>query len=157
MDSDVIAFSRPGEVLDALRAVPGRFAWSKDLCDAYSLETAIIEKITGLEIPRRLCAGFLVTPRLGAPDFQFLDEMMGRLIENGNIEMSHPWSCQTYYAVIASRYPGSGCFSEHYSNTVGPTSGSAVVRHYVGIPKVRYRYFTEGIPRIRSDSLQPQC
>ncbi|MEO5917535.1 MAG: hypothetical protein ABIS50_25120 [Luteolibacter sp.] len=151
MDSDVLTFSKPQEVIDALSASPSKFAWCKDLRDAYSSTPEILQEITGARVPQRLCAGFLVCPRLGIEDFVKLDDQMRKIDADPRVEVGHFWSCQTYYALVASRFPGSGYFSDLYSNTDGQTNGSQVLRHFVGIPKVRFRYFTEGLARIAGE------
>ena len=148
LDSDVLTFSKPQEVINALDATPPRFAWCKDLRDAYSASPEVLKEITGAEIPARLCAGFLVCPRLGIEDFKMLDEQMGKIEKDPRTDVGHFWSCQTYYALVASRFPGSGSFPEAYSNTDGRTGDQQVLRHYVGIPKVRFRYYAEGLARI---------
>jgi hypothetical protein len=148
LDSDVLTFSRPQEVIDALQASPPKFGWCRDLRDAYSASPEILHEITGARVPSGLCAGFLVCPRLGVEDFILLDEQMKKINSDPRVDVGHFWSCQTYYALIASRFPGSGQFSGTYSNTDGKTSLQQVLRHYVGIPKVRFRYFTEGLVRI---------
>ncbi|MES2660450.1 MAG: hypothetical protein V4689_17630 [Verrucomicrobiota bacterium] len=148
LDSDVLTFSKPQEVIDALSASPPRFAWCKDLRDAYSATPEVLHEITGARVPARLCAGFLVCPRLGIEDFVKLDEQMRKIDNDPRVDVGHFWSCQTYYALVASRFPGSARFSDSYSNTDCKTSSQQVLRHYVGIPKVRFRYFTEGLEKI---------
>jgi hypothetical protein len=81
-------------------------------------------------------------------DFLTLDQHLKEIKANPMIDLNHFWSEQTYYALMAARFPKSRAFSEVYSNSVGTTTGRQIVRHYVGIPKVRFRYFTEGLPRI---------
>lgn len=152
IDSDVLTFSRPQEVIDALTASPRRFAWCKDLRDAYSTTSDVLHDLTGVNVPPKLCAGFLVCPRLGIDDFVWLDEQMREIDNDPRVDVGHFWSCQTYYALVASRFPGSECFSETYSNTDGATRQQQVLRHYVGIPKVRFRYFTEGLARIAGEA-----
>ena len=148
LDSDVLTFSRPQEVVDSLSAPNPTFAWCRDLRDAYSASPEVLHDITGIQVPRRLCAGFLVTPRLSVEDFLMLDNEMKTLDEDPRILLGHFWSCQTYYALIASKCPQSQEFPKGYSITDGKTTQQQVLRHYVGIPKVRFRYFSEGLVRI---------
>jgi len=148
MDSDVLTFFRPEEVVEALTASTPRFSWCMDLRDAYSASPQELFEITGRRIPRRLCAGFLVTPRLGMEDFLTLDKDMAAIDADPRVSVGHFWSCQTYYALVASRFPGSAPFSPIYSNTAGKTDDGQILRHYVGIPRVRFRYFAEGLARL---------
>lgn len=146
MDSDVLTFSRPHEVMGALRSPTPEFAWSRDLLNAYSADLSVMKEATGVTLPDRLCAGFLVSPRLTTKDFQELDRHMESIDRDGRVELNHFWSCQTYYALLASGRGGT--FPDTYSNTVGITKPQQVVRHYVGVPRVRFRYFTEGLQRV---------
>jgi hypothetical protein len=148
LDSDVLTFSYPQEVVDALAARNHRFVWCMDICDAYSATPAVLHDVTGVHVPHRLCAGFLVTPRLSVEDFLMLDQQIKKIEEDPRIQVGHFWSCQTYYALIASEFPGSGAFSKAYSISDGKTRPEQVVRHYVGVPKIRFRYFSEGLARI---------
>lgn len=150
-DSDVLTFSKPEEIIAALTAPVPRFSWCLDLRDAYSGTPQLLREVTGREMPPRLCAGFLVSPRLGKEDFLTLDRDMAKIDADPRVSVGHFWSCQTYYGLVASRYPGSAPFSAIYSNTDGKTSDNQVLRHYVGIPKVRFRYYTEGLARLAGE------
>lgn len=151
LDSDVLVFEKPDAVLAALEERPPRFAWCEDLRNAYSGEIATIREITGVTIPQKLCAGFLVSPRMTKTDFQRLDEHMVAIRRDGRLEVGHFWSCQTYYALLAASFQGSAVLPEAYRNTNGKTSPTQILRHYVGIPSVRFRYFTEGTRRLMAD------
>jgi len=148
LDSDVLVFEKPDAVLAALDERPPRFAWCEDLRNAYSGEIGTIHEITGVTIPPKLCAGFLVSPRMTRADFQRLDEHMVAIRRDGRLEVGHFWSCQTYYALLAAAFPGSAVLPKEYRNTTGRTSPTQILRHYVGIPSVRFRYFTEGTRRL---------
>ncbi|RYD46873.1 MAG: hypothetical protein EOP85_06565, partial [Verrucomicrobiaceae bacterium] len=109
-DSDVLTFSRPEEIVAALTASVPRFGWCRDLRNAYSATPEVLREITGREMPQRLCAGFLVSPRLGKEDFMILDEDIAKIEADPRVSVGHFWSCQTYYGLVASRYPGSAPF-----------------------------------------------
>ena len=148
MDSDVLTFTSPHEVIAALTTPQPGFSWCNDLLDAYSASRDVLLDVTGVQVPRRLCAGFLVCPRLKTFDFIQLDQHMQQISSDPRVALNHFWSCQTYYALLAAGYPTSKPLPSPYSNTSGRTQTNSVLRHYVGIPKVRFRYFTEGLPRI---------
>lgn len=144
MDSDVLVFSRPAEVLAAATAAEPVITWCNDLRDAYSASRELIKAVTGVMIPPRLCAGFMVTPRFGPDDFQTIESAMSAMAADGRISLNHFWSCQTYYALAAARRTAKP-LPPPYSNSDGATAAEMPLRHYVGIPKVRHRYFTEGL------------
>lgn len=152
MDSDVLVFQRPQEVIDALTAAQPGFAWCRDLRDAYSAEPGLLRQITGVPMQERLCAGFMVCPRLSLDDFMKLDAHLCEIHRDGRIQLNHYWSCQTYYSLLASGRIGAGILPDTYNNTAWRTGSRQVLRHYVGIPRVRFRYFSEGIPRVLQGS-----
>lgn len=154
LDSDVLVFKKPEAVLAALDQSRSRLAWCEDLRNAYSGEIPMIREITGVTIPEKLCAGFLVTPRMTREDFHKLDRQMVRIREDRRIDVGHFWSCQTYYALLAADFEGSAALPATYRNTTGRTSANQVLRHYVGIPSVRFRYFTEGRGMLFGDPLR---
>ncbi len=148
LDSDVLTFQPPLEVIEALTGSEREFRWCLDLRNAYSGSNEVLREVTGLEMVSKLCAGFLVSPRLDMDDFLALDEQMKRIDADPRLSVGHFWSCQTYYAIIASGLPGSRPLPETYSNSAGKTTSQQTLRHYVGIPRVRFRYYTEGLARI---------
>lgn len=148
MDSDVLTFLPPDEVIEALLSSVRRFGWCEDLRQSYSSDADTLKDVTGVSVASRLCAGFLISPRCSVDDFLELEGHLRLIEEDPRIDIGHFWSCQTYYALMAGKCPASEMFSSLYANTSGKTGGAQVLRHYVGIPRVRYRYFDEGIPRI---------
>ena len=146
MDSDVLVFHEPTELMAALRKPV--FTWCNDLRNAYSAPPELFAEVTGLRLPDRFNCGFLGTPRLTLEDFEKLDGLMDRIHLDGRIQLTRYWACQTYYALLSTFVPGSAALPARYDTTGGRTPDACVVRHYVGIPKVRFRYFTEGIPRL---------
>lgn len=152
MDSDVLGFARPDEVMAALTAAEPGFRWCRDLRNAYSADPGVIVDITGLKLPDRLCAGFLVAPRMGMEDFRKLEAELEKIEADPRVDLGHFWSCQTYYGLMAARYANSKPLPSEYDNTDTRTRDDAILRHFVGIPKVRFRYFTEGLPRVAADA-----
>jgi hypothetical protein len=149
MDSDVLVFENPWPVIAAFEETRPRFGWCEDLRNCYSGEIDVIEQITGLRVPERLCAGFLISPRMSVPKLEGLDQQIERIHGDGRIDTGHYWSCQTYFSLLAAGYEGSKQFPSAYRNTMGSTRHWQPMRHYVGIPSIRYRYFTEGVQILR--------
>lgn len=149
MDSDVLCFSRPTAVLESMESKD--FAWSKDLINAYSGPLDLIQELAGVEMPRRLCAGFLAAPRLTIGDFSRLEEKLEVIHADGRLETNHFWSCQTYYAILVALKGGGTILPAQYSNRMRSGTRDQVIRHYVGIPCVRFRYFKEGLKRILAE------
>jgi hypothetical protein len=151
MDSDVLCFKDPIELRYQLTVSEPAFHWNRDARSCYSASIGVLNSITGLKFPEALNAGFLLTPRFEKADFDYLERMITLINTKSDVDVTHFWSCQTYYAMCAARFPGSRPLPDSYAVTLGRTSGNTVVRHYVGIPRVRPRYFTEGIPNLLAD------
>lgn len=146
MDSDVLVFSYPKELIGALSE--GGFTWCNDVRDAYSATPALIEQVTGVRVPPRFNSGMLVAPRFSQDHFMRLDHFMERIQRSGEMDLNRYWACQTYYAMMSTFWNHAKGLSACYETTMGRTGGDMVVRHYVGIPKVKYRFYTEGVARL---------
>lgn len=146
MDSDVLCFSRPDAVLETIDR--GEFGWCGGVSDAYSTSVSMLHEITDVKVARKLCAGFLVSPRLEIEDFIIVERILEKIRSDGRIDWNHYWSCQTYIAILAGLRGGGTIFPPGYSNCMRRTKSRQVLRHYFGVPCVRFRYFKEGIPRI---------
>lgn len=148
MDADVLCFQRPDELLTDL-ATPGPVhRWNRDVRPSYSAGPALLKSITGLELPDALNAGFQLTSRYGGREFGHLEKMLELIARDGRVDPNHLWSSQTYCALCAAISPNAKAWPDSYAVTLGATTDETVVRHYVGIPRVRPRFFTEGLPRL---------
>ena len=90
----------------------------------------------------------MVAPRFTEDTFQEVDEMMVTLEQDGRIDINQYWAAQSYYAILAGRRGHLKMMPYEYNTHKGRTRRNAVIRHYVGSPQIRYRYFTQGIPRL---------
>lgn len=148
LDTDVLFFRKPKILLDCLHDHAAQFAWCRDLCDAYSGSSELIHEVTGVHVPPRVNHGVFVNPRLEINDFMWLEKQIELIQADGRIDLNHYWSSQTYLALIIGMKGSSMILPDEYSIRSGRGSQTDIVRHYVGIPKTRYRYFVEGLPRI---------
>ena len=148
MDSDVLVFSKPKELLDSAVESEVKFVWCHDVRNAYSTTPELMKEVTGITLPDRFNCGMLVTPRLTRENHLKLDEIMEQIHQDGRIDLRRYWACQTYYALLSTDVPGSKALPKSYATTMGATAKDAVLRHYVGAPSIRFRYFTEGVPRV---------
>lgn len=148
MAADVLCFRRPDALLADLSASGPIHRWSRDARASYSAGPKMLKSITGLELPDALNAGFQMTSRHTGREFGHLEKMLEAIEEDGRVDPHHSWSSQTYCALCAAISPNAKAWPDTYSVTLGTTSDQAVVRPYVGIPRVRPRFFTEGLPRL---------
>jgi len=148
MDSDVLTFSKPEELVQAAVSEEINFAWCRDTLDAYSGRREVLEKVLKHPMPERLCAGLMSTMRFAKTEFSLINDTIRKIIESTELDHNHYWSCQTYYAAVAEKRGKYKILSSTYNTTKSRTKKNQPIRHYVGIPKVRYRYVSEGLPKV---------
>jgi hypothetical protein len=148
MDSDVLCFKDPVEVKLAMENAHLCYRWCQDLLSAYGAPLEVLESVAGAAVPGKLCNGFLLAPRFSLADFIRLESLVATIHTRNLMDFDHYWCTQAYYALMAPTFADCKPFSEPYSNRLGNAPNEVVLRHYVGIKRVRYRYFTEGLPRL---------
>lgn len=147
LDTDVLCFSPPRAVLDWLAQPGAPVRWNRDLGTKYSAPVLALRAATGVEVPEGFNCGFFVGPRFGRADFERLEVALTGMARAG-LDMNQIWSSQTYLALMAAHLPGSQPLPCAYDLHRGRTRRDEVLRHYVGMPSVRFRLFTEGWPRV---------
>jgi hypothetical protein len=154
LDSDVLCLQKPTELMDRLQSGEPRILWNRgDLEDGFCAPRADLETIFGCELPQRVNAGLLVTPRLGREHFEMMEhilERIGQVVGDADW-MNHHWLAGTVYAAMAPHFPGSSMLSTEYaviSRELPRSRRPAVMRHYVSVPGVRARFFTDGITEL---------
>ncbi len=148
MDSDVIVFQKPDELMELALSEEMYFSWCADGRNSYSADPNILQEITGIKLPDRFNCGFLLTPRLSIDDYVGLNRVLGLLAKDGRVDIYRFWACQTYYALIAVGRGGLKVLPPTYTTCFGRAPRNCVARHYVGVPSVRYRMFKEGVPAL---------
>jgi hypothetical protein len=98
--------------------------------------------------------GFCLTPRYGKKHFDHIEKMINRLIDDGKSDIYRLWGCQTLGAMCVPLEPYAKPLPDTYAVTTNKTFQNAVIRHYVGIPEIRPRYFIEGVPKLLADFAQ---
>lgn len=146
LDSDVLFFQRPAEIIEAGESQLQRFLFNRDYTSSYSISREQARHWLGVDLPECINCGLGVFPA-GLVDLQFLEE----ICRSGQVPLdSYP--DQTLLALLASRF-GYGYFSDCYDVFVGPADiGAArlVTRHYVS--PVRNLFFEEGIPHLKKST-----
>jgi hypothetical protein len=151
MDSDILCFRDPLDLRHWATATKPAFRWHKDVRTCYLADIKVLNEITGLSLPEAFTAGFCLIPRYDEKYFNHLENVIKLLKANGKVDIHRWWSPQTLGATCAALDPQAGPLPPSYDIKLGRTSDDMVVRHYVGIPCVRWRYFAEGIPKILRD------
>ena len=150
MDADVLCFQNPLKLKEMISN--HICCWNRDINTAYSASAIIINNILSIKVPNNFNAGFTLMRRMNETDFSFINDAIEKLHNSQIVDINHLWSSQTYLAISATNF--NGVISElpqNYNIYKGKTDKSSVLRHYVGIPSIRPRYFLEGIPRLLCD------
>lgn len=148
MDSDVLCFQQPDEVLRLAEQSTVPYAWARDMIYAYPKPMETLHEIFELEFPSHVNAGFMLLPNWSDEAFTFLENLIERILRDGRIPLDHFWMEQALYAACSTLRPTSRPLSSGYATGRGRTTSSDVVRHYVGVRLVRPRFWLEGAPRL---------
>jgi hypothetical protein len=147
LDSDVLCLRRPTELLERLQSGKPHIIWNRGDGEGFCAPRADLEKALGWELPQRVNAGLLATPRFGREHLEMMEhvlERIGRATADPDW-LGHYWLAGTVYAAMAAHFPGSSMLSADYAVMTRAKNRPAVMRHYVSVPCIRARYFREGI------------
>lgn len=145
LDSDVLCFQRPDELIAALNVPEPVLRWHDDVTSCYLASIPELEAASGNRVPAKVNSGFMLAKRWNEEDLRFLNGIFEKL-DVASLPIFHFWSEQTYYALASPRHADAKPFSNKYSIYYGKTNPELVIRHYVGVVKVRPRFYTEGVP-----------
>lgn len=145
LDSDVLCFKSPTEISDLLGQPGSHFRWHEDFGSSYPAPIQDLRSILGGYIPEHVNAGFLLCKRWSKEDLAFLDHALSKLTSTP-IDPMHFWMEQALYAISACRHTTYSPLPSSYSLRYGRTPSDVVIRHYVGVLKIRPRFFLEGVP-----------
>jgi hypothetical protein len=149
LDSDVLFFKRPQEIIDWANAPMSKDSWfSEDVQEGSIITAAEAREELGVKLWSRVNSGLclLYKPAL---DFDFCD----RALATTSILRGQIWRVeQTLLALCASRQAKGGLLPKTYEVSLKRNaSKDAVARHYV--PAVRDRFYGEGLKRLRDELL----
>jgi hypothetical protein len=141
LDSDVLFFSRPEELVRQIESVgSGRFVFERDMQDAYFDSRHRIRESFNIEIASQVNCGIMLAD-ISNFDYGRIERWLGQ----APIE-KHPWAEQTLWAM----YAGQGrttLLGEEYDVTMSEQIKSkTVMKHY--IKPIRDFMYTQGIPHL---------
>jgi hypothetical protein len=145
LDSDVLFFKRPQEIIQWATGEPTRECWFNEDVSESSLVTAEeAREELNVKLWSRVNSGLCLLYR-PAIDFDFCD----RALAVTSILRGHIWRVeQTLFALCASRNGRGGLLPKTYEVSLKRhATRDAVARHYVGA--VRDRFYGEGLKRLR--------
>lgn len=144
MDSDVLFFRKPREIVDWARATERRDCWfNEDASESTLVSDAEAQEKLGIHLWPKVNSGLCLINR-EAIDFQLCEEALA----NTSLLRGHVWRIeQTLFALCASRKGRGGLLPKSYEVSLARRAGRDIVaRHYVGA--VRNRFFGEGLKRL---------
>jgi hypothetical protein len=149
LDSDVLCFREPRELLERLKKCASGISWNGDLANCYCAPRGDLEAILECTLPERVNAGVLLAPRFDLSHFDAMELILQKIraVMNDPDWLKHPWLAQTVYAALSVQLPGSSILSPDYAVSTR-LSSPAVMSHYVSIPGIRARYFIQGVKQI---------
>jgi hypothetical protein len=153
LDTDVLFFARPQELMDAVRTGDSVALFNRDSKTWYNLTPAVARERYGVDLVEEINAGLALIRR---EDWRL--DLIDRFLADPDI-LSDPWLTeQTTQALMASQI-GMRFLPPTYLCTVEPgletPDGTPLVaKHYPGYP--RPLFFREGIPHLlRSAAARP--
>ena len=157
IDTDTLTF-RPPEALVASLAPGGlRMTWNRDERDCYAYPPPLLAEVLGdllpAPLPPRLNGGYMTSFAFGDDEWATLEAALERLERDPRTDPLRYWMHQTLLAIVADRLgDGAGPLPDAYDVHGGPTAPDAIMRHYVGVPGVRPRFFAEGVAMVVRDA-----
>lgn len=144
LDSDVIFFKRPGEILDWVDAGKEECWFNEDTKEKYCIPRPRIEEALQMKIWERVNTGICLMPKSAISL-----ELSERLIATFETNAHHPqFFEQTLYAVMASALNRGGMLPATYNINWGYLRApGSICRHYVGAFKHDLLYI-EGAPSL---------
>ncbi|MEG5123195.1 hypothetical protein QUB63_02920 [Microcoleus sp. ARI1-B5] len=148
IDSDVLVFDRPTEVLEqcaaaknspALTSFRDEFDWVTVCAPVKEMEARC-----GTRIESRFNGGLVVLPKFGDEQFRFMERMLRAYRPEWR---AHYFAEQTLLALMAGEF-GWNQLPPLYQMGEETNSPDAIAIHYISNQAVRPRYFSEGVPRL---------
>lgn len=142
LDSDVIFFRRPAEILDWVESGSGDYRYNEDTKEKYCIPRDYLEQGLGLTMWPRFNSGLVLVPKQ-AINLDLAETLLGKFETTAH----HPqFFEQTLYALMGSAWGRGGALPPTYEINWGYfRRPGAACRHYVGAFK-HDLLFIEGAP-----------
>lgn len=145
-DTDVLCFKEPTEITNAIENDQTFLTWNKDNRDAFPGDRAGLESIATAPMVPLFNSGLVVSKRFGKEQFCFIEHLVTKMLASDikkttNLE-------QAVYSFCAAKFERSQPLPKPYQIYSGYTRFYYPVRHFVGVRKIRPRFFTEGVPML---------
>lgn len=152
IDTDVLVFEKPEALIDAVGDPGLGVVWNRDVSYAYSYPEPALRAALGPllgPLPDRLNSGLTMLECFTPDEWDLLEQALTRLERDPGTDPLRYWMQQTLHAIVASRRGARARpLPVAYDVYQGPTRPGAIARHFVGNPRTRPRFFTEGVPTL---------
>lgn len=148
-DTDILFFKRSESIENEFNNENFMF-WGNDLGTFYGADLQWINDVFGYDIPAGVCTGLLGMNKINDEELEQIDRVLYNLSKNG-YELSNYRLEQLLYANIAAMRRVRNKLGDELKVVYGRTKKNATYRHYVGMKKIRPRYFTEGIEMLLNE------
>ncbi len=148
LDSDLLTFSKPSELLDPSFAIAGDLSphlYSPDCSDSMALAPEKL-RLAGFQPAYRLNSGLLKIQRNGL-SLARIEETISKLNLLRGERVSF-YAEQTLYACELPRHGAMRLDPERYTICGNPNERSIVTGHYCGEYYMKTLFYREGIPRL---------
>lgn len=156
LDSDVLTFREPAVLRQWAGDPSVSMAWNLDMHYSYAYPEALLKEILGDlvgPLPYRLNGGLGLFGVFTPEEWQRLEVILERFEADSRTDPLRYWMHQTLQACVASRRaPAGRPLPAEHDIYLGPTRPQSVMRHFVGHPRARPRFFTEGVPRVVAEA-----
>ncbi|MBL7645457.1 MAG: hypothetical protein JNK74_04615 [Candidatus Hydrogenedentes bacterium] len=145
MDTDILFFEEPVRMLEMFNGAVSKeeltyISWNA--ADGLAASSQELSERVGWEPVSRFNAGALFLPRFDKEAWATISSIVNSFPQEW---VRHFWIEQTVYALIAAKY-AYRTLPPNYEVGINSRK-NCVARHYVGVPTVRPRMFTQGIPQ----------
>lgn len=155
-DTDTLTLREPVALRRFLDTPDWRLAWNRDHAECYAYPAQILRAALddpGAALLGRFNGGFMASVRLEDAEWAFLDRTIVRLSVHPGIDPLRTWMHQTLWAILGARFgAGAQALPPDFDIYFGPTRPGTTMRHFVGAPETRPRFFTEGLPILLGDA-----
>jgi hypothetical protein len=144
LDSDVLFFQKPAELLHWAQQLAGGCWFNQDVAESSLVSPEEARERLGITLWPQVNSGLCGISK-DVIDFSFCEKVLAET----TIQQGHFWRMeQTLFALCASRANRGGLLPRTYEVSLKPNATPGITaRHYVGA--VRQRFYAEGIARLR--------
>ncbi len=144
LDSDVLFFKEPREILDWTAAEKGECWFNEGAAEEAVISSTEAREEFGVRLWQRVNSGICLLEK-SAIDLDFCDRALAETsLLRGEVSRVEP----TLFSLCASRHGRGGLLPKSYEVSLQRVAAEAAIsRHYAG--PMRERFFTEGLERVR--------